>query len=216
MAQLFSPASNTVAPAALAAFALMLVLLGAVVWGIFFSPYATAVGIPIEQPVPFSHEHHVSGLGIDCRYCHTSVEVAPFAGMPPTQTCMTCHSQIWTEAPVLAPVRESFVRNEPLRWNRVHSLPDYVYFDHSIHVAKGVGCVSCHGRVDEMALVAKANTLYMRWCLDCHTHPAGVLRDRAEVFNMASKDPPPRLGEERLEAYRVRTRHLFDCSACHR
>jgi hypothetical protein len=216
MAQLFSSASNTVAPGVLAGFVLMLLFLAGGVWMVFQSPYATAVGIPLEQPVPFSHEHHVSGLGIDCRYCHTGVETASFAGVPSTQTCMTCHSQVWTEAPLLAPVRESLITNEPIRWNRANRVPDYVYFNHSVHVAKGVSCVSCHGRVDQMPLVSKAHTLYMRWCLECHTHPAGILRDRSEVFDMASKNPTREVGEQRLEAHRVRTVNLLDCSACHR
>ncbi len=216
MAQLFSPASNTVAPGVLVGVVVMLLLLAGGVWLVFNSPYATAVGIPIEQPVPFSHEHHVAGLGIDCRYCHTGVETAAYAGIPATQTCMTCHSQLWTEARVLAPVRESFVKNQPIRWNRVNNLPDYVYFNHSVHVAKGVSCVSCHGRVDEMPVIAKANSFYMRWCLECHTHPAGILRDRAEVFNMASQNPPREVGEERLITHRVSTVNLLDCSACHR
>jgi len=216
MSQLFPPSSNTVAPVAVLGVITTLCLLAVGIWLVFGSPYMTAVGVPINQPVPFSHEHHVGGLGIDCRYCHVSVERASFAGMPSTHTCMTCHSQLWTEAELLAPVRQSLEKNEPIRWNRVHSLPDYVYFNHSIHIAKGVGCVSCHGRVDEMPLVAKAETLYMRWCLDCHIHPEPALRAHDEVFNLASKPPTQAEGVARAKANDVRTAHLTDCSACHR
>lgn len=216
MAQLFPPSSNTVAPVAVIGVVATFALLAVGVWLVFGSPYITAVGVPIHQPVPFSHEHHVGGLGIDCRYCHVSVERNSFAGMPSTHTCMTCHSQLWTEAELLAPVRQSLERNEPIRWNRVHSLPDYVYFNHSIHITKGVGCVSCHGRLDEMPLVAKAETLYMRWCLDCHIHPEPALRTREQVFNLASQAPTEAEGIARAKASGVKTAHLTDCSACHR
>jgi hypothetical protein len=130
------------------------------------------VEVPREQPVPFSHKHHVSGLGIDCRYRHTSVEKSAFAGIPPTDTCMTCHSQLWTDAPLLAPVRESLARHQPMQWNRVHDLPDFVFFNHSIHVRQGIGCATCHGPVDRMPLTWQQNTLFMKWCLDCHKDPA--------------------------------------------
>ncbi len=216
MAQVFSPTSNTVAPGVLVAIVVMLCLLGLADYLIFWSPYATAVGVPINQPVPFSHEHHVGGLGIDCRYCHTSVETAAYAGVPATHTCMTCHSQLWTEAPLLAPVRESLVKNEPIRWNRVHNVPDYVYFNHSIHIAKGIGCVSCHGRVDQMPLIAKAQTLYMKFCLDCHRHPERFVRDRSEVFDMTSANPTEATGHQRVAAYHIHTVALLDCSTCHR
>jgi hypothetical protein len=171
-----------------------------------------------RQPVPFSHQHHVGGLGIDCRYCHTSVEQSGFAGLPPTETCMTCHSQIWRDAPVLAPVRESWATGRPLHWQRVHDLPDYVYFNHSIHVQKGVACVVCHGRVDEMPLMWKTESLYMRWCLDCHEAPAKHLQPRSEVFVM--KDDPgssAARGLELAKAYGIRPpAQLEDCSTCHR
>ncbi len=216
MAQVFKPSSNTVAPGVLMALVLTPFILGLVTWLLVWSPYSTAVGVPMNQVVPFSHEHHVGGLGIDCRYCHTGVETAAFAGVPSTRTCMTCHSQLWTEAPILSPIRESLIENEPVRWKRVHALPDYVYFDHSIHIAKGISCVSCHGRVDQMPLVAKAQTLYMRWCLECHRHPEEKLRDKADVFNMASRDPSPEVGLQRLKAYQVHPARLLDCSLCHR
>src|SRR6202011_5989792 len=132
------------------------------------SPYVTYAGVARPQPAPFSHQHHVAGLGIDCRYCHTSVETSSFAGIPPTQTCMNCHAQVWTTADMLEPVRASFATGKPLVWSRVHRLPDFVHFNHSIHVNKGIGCASCHGRIDRMALTYQASPLTMEWCLDCH------------------------------------------------
>src|SRR3954462_9919179 len=156
-------------------------VVAAVAWGwasVVYSPFVTSERIPLDQPVPFSHEHHVGGLGIDCRYCHTSVEKSSFAGIPPTKTCMTCHSQVWTDAPILQPVRESWNVNRPIRWNRVHNLPDFVYFNHSIHVAKGVGCSTCHGPVDKMPLMFQANSLQMEWCLNCHRAPEKFLRPK--------------------------------------
>jgi hypothetical protein len=167
--------------------------------------------------VPFSHQHHVSGLGIDCRYCHTSVEIAPSAGVPPTETCMTCHSQIWTNAAMLAPVRQSLAENKPLRWRRVYTLPDYVYFDHSIHVAKGVGCTECHGPIGDMPLTWRATDMTMRWCLDCHRNPAPRLRPREAVFNphwRPTSDTPS--GAQLMAAYRIHPQTLTDCTVCHR
>jgi hypothetical protein len=146
------------------------------------SPYATEVNVVRDQPVPFSHDHHVSGLGIDCRFCHTSVEDTPFAGIPPTETCMGCHSIIWRDSPLLAPVRDSFRTGKPLAWTRVHDMPDFVYFNHSIHIAKGIACESCHGRVDRMPLMRKVETMHMEWCLDCHRHPERAVRPLSERF----------------------------------
>ena len=146
----------------------------------------------VEQPIQFSHERHVAGNGIDCRYCHTSVEKAAFAGIPPTKTCMNCHSQIWAQSPYLEPVRASFRNDTSLEWNRVNDLPDFVYFDHSIHVAKGVGCETCHGRVDEMPLVWQAARLQMSWCLDCHRNPVKNVRPKQEVFNLNWNGDDPR------------------------
>jgi hypothetical protein len=147
-----------------------------------------------DQPVPFSHKHHVQGLGLQCQYCHTSVEKSSYAGIPPTKTCMNCHSEIWTNAQLLEPVRNSWATGESIQWIRVHDLPDYVYFNHEIHVNKGIGCASCHGRVDEMPLMYEENTLQMEWCLNCHRNPAGNLRPTAEIYNMAwagaSSDKP--------------------------
>ncbi len=187
------------------------------IWAVPLMNYNTQVSLTPEQPVPFSHRHHVSGLGIDCRYCHDSVEVASNAGMPPTETCMTCHSQIWTNAQMLAPVRQSLARHQPLRWQAVYVLPDYVYFDHSIHVAKGVGCTECHGPIGDMALTRKATTLYMQWCLDCHRNPAPHLRPAAAVFDPHwRRGPGTPSGKELMAQYHIHVERLTDCSVCHR
>ncbi|WP_240761375.1 cytochrome c3 family protein [Nitrosococcus wardiae] len=175
-----------------------------------------AIGKPVEQPVPFSHEHHVQDDGIDCRYCHTSVEKSSFAGMPSTEICMTCHSQIFTEAPVLAPVRASFQERKPLRWKRIHDLPDFVYFNHSIHIHKGIGCVSCHGPVNKMPLTWRAKPLTMEWCLGCHREPERFVRPRKYVFDMDWKPREDQrvLGKRLVEKYNIQSK--TDCSTCHR
>ena len=201
------------------AVALLVCAAGWVTSEIYWSPYTTYVDVPFNQPVPFSHKHHVGDDGIDCRYCHTSVEKSAYAGLPSIDTCMTCHSQIWTDAPMLEPVRASLASNQPLQWNRVHDLPDYVYFNHSIHIAKGIGCSSCHGRVDQMPLTRKTETLYMRWCLDCHRNPQKYIRPRDKIYDMAWQTPDDRQTEaERLVArYHVDTTgRLTNCSTCHR
>jgi hypothetical protein len=180
------------------------------------STYATRAKVPVEQPVPFSHEHHVGGLGIDCRYCHTTVENSSFANIPPTKTCMNCHSQIWNTAPMLEPVRESFRTDKSIRWIRLHDLPDYVYFDHSIHVAKGVGCTTCHGQVNKMPLMWQESSLQMSWCLDCHRHPEQYVRPRAEVFSVTYRIPADQLelGRKLVKEYNIQS--LTSCSTCHR
>ena len=150
--------------------------------------------VPVEQPVQFSHKHHVGDDGIDCRYCHTSVEKGASAGMPETHTCMSCHSQIWSDSAELQAVRASYVSGQPLRWNKVHDMPDFVYFNHSIHIKKGVGCETCHGRVDEKPLMFKSHTMTMSWCLDCHRQPEKYLRPREAVFTMGYK-PGQTMGE---------------------
>jgi hypothetical protein len=218
MAQIFRPRANTIAVVVLASLIVVPILLICFGYALMRSPYTTQQGLTREQPIPFSHQHHVGGLGIDCRYCHTSVEAARFAGLPPTETCMTCHSQLWTNAPMLAPVRTSLAENRPLRWRRVHTLPSYVYFDHSIHIAKGVGCSSCHGRVDEMPLVRQVEPLTMSWCLDCHRHPDEHVRPRSAVFDMGWV-PSARQreeGERLMREYHIDTTKLTDCSICHR
>jgi hypothetical protein len=216
--QIFPRWFDTVARAVIVG-TILLVPATALGLGIFYrSDYVTGERAAYEQPVPFSHAHHVGQLGIDCRYCHTSVEEAGFAGLPPTETCMNCHEQIWVGAETLAPVRESWKANTPLRWRRVHNLPGYVYFDHSIHVAKGVGCVECHGRVDRMPLTWQEHPLTMGWCLDCHRDPAPHLRPRGEVFNMTwAPGPDTPSGADLAKEYRVRDAHtLTSCSTCHR
>src|SRR5690348_11752735 len=172
MSQIFHRSMNAVAKASIYGIVILVCVLGYGIWQVNMSSYFTYIQRPIPQPVPFSHEHHVAQLGIDCRYCHTSVERSHFAGVPPTATCMNCHRQIWTNAELLAPVRDSYSSGKPLLWARINDLPDFVYFNHSIHVAKGIGCVTCHGRVDRMPLMFQHASLQMEWCLDCHRDPA--------------------------------------------
>jgi NAD-dependent SIR2 family protein deacetylase len=179
--------------------------------------YSTRQGVTLRQPIPFSHDHHVGGLGIDCRYCHTSVEKSAFAGIPPTSTCINCHKLIWKDSPMLEPVRASFRTGEPIRWTRVHDLPDFTYFNHSIHISKGVGCVTCHGRVDTMPLMRQVSSLQMRWCLDCHRNPEQVLRPRSEIFNMKwNPENQEALGRDLAKEYQIRSvQGLTSCSTCH-
>jgi hypothetical protein len=218
MAQLFSPQANVYARVMIVGLVVLICGAGWATSEIYWSPYTTNVDVSLNQPVPFSHKHHVSDDGIDCRYCHTAVEKSAFAGLPSTDTCMTCHSQIWSDSPMLAPVRESLARNRPLQWNRVHDLPDYVYFDHSIHVAKGIGCSTCHGRVDQMPLTRKTQTLYMKWCLDCHRAPQKYIRPRDKIYEMAWQPKSNAAESAQLVAqYHVNvTGHLTNCSVCHR
>jgi hypothetical protein len=219
MSQIFHPSTNTFAKATIFGALFFLIGLGGIGLVLARSPYATGVGVVQPQPVQFSHEHHVSGLGIDCRYCHTTVEESPFAGLPATHTCMTCHSQIWNDSPILAPVRESYQTGIPLAWTRVHDLPDFTYFDHSIHVQKGVGCADCHGRVDQMPLMWKAEPMTMEWCLDCHREPERRLRPREFVFVMDWTPPEDQLtvGRQLMEEYHVQPgERLIECYICHR
>lgn len=221
MGQIFGKSSNSFARATLVSGFFGFFGFWGSVYLIYWSPYTTDQYVPREQEVPFSHKHHVGGLGLDCRYCHTSVEKSSFAGIPPTETCMTCHSKVWTEAPLLAPVRQSLATQQPLRWKRVNQLPDFVFFNHSIHVQKGIGCSSCHGAVDQMPLTWKAHSLYMRWCLDCHEAPEKQIRPRSEIFNVEWKPPPDQLkqGRKLVQEYHISTerlRQLRDCSMCHR
>ena len=197
-------------------------ILGFAVWALdrfSRSDYVTRATQAREQPVPFSHAHHVGGLGVDCRYCHTTVETSSFANIPPTKTCMNCHSQIWLTSPTLEPVRESFRTGVSLQWTRVNDLPDYVYFNHSIHVNKGIGCESCHGRVDRMPLTWQENSLQMSWCLDCHRDPARHIRPREAITVMGYQPAEPQeiLGPKLMKEYNVLdARTLTSCSTCHR
>jgi hypothetical protein len=218
MSQIFHPAMNTVAKATIFGAVFFAGLAGYIVYEVSRSPHMTNVGVARKQPVPFSHEHHVTGLGIDCRYCHTSVTQSSFAGIPPTKTCMTCHSQVWTNAEILQPVRDSWSQDKPLQWTRVHDLPDYVYFNHSIHVAKGVGCSTCHGPVDKMPLMFQNASLQMEWCLQCHREPEKFLRPKDKVFDMKYQVPADQLalGTKLVEDYHVRKGQLTNCAICHR
>jgi len=216
MPQIFHHSTNTISKVS---------LFGAVFFAVGFftvlamldrGSYWTRQNQAVSQPVPFSHDHHVAQVGIDCRYCHTSVENGAFAGIPPSATCMNCHSQIWSDSPMLEPVRQSFATGKRLEWTRVNDLPDFVYFDHSIHISRGIGCVTCHGRVDKMPLMRQAETLQMRWCIDCHRNPEPNVRPREEVFNVAWQEPP---GFEATrvhlaESYNVKS--MTSCSTCHR
>jgi hypothetical protein len=216
MAQIFHPSTNTISRVSIFGAVFILAALLWLLAAISRSSYVTQAGIVREQPVPFSHKHHVSGLGIDCRYCHTSVEESSFAGIPPTKTCMNCHSQIWAGAPMLEPVRESFRSERAIPWMRVHDLPDFAYFNHSIHLHKGIGCVTCHGRVDQMPLMWREHSLDMEWCLECHRQPEQFVRPRQYVFSMdweASEDQLG-LGRQLVQDYHIAK--LTSCSVCHR
>ena len=189
MAQVFDRSSNALARASLVLTGLIVIALGVGLNSLQRSPWVTRQGQRPDQPVPFSHKHHVEGLGLQCQYCHTQVEKASYAGIPPTKTCINCHAQIWTNAELLEPVRHSWATGESINWIRVHDLPDYVYFNHEIHVNKGIGCASCHGRVDEMPLMYQQNSLQMEWCLNCHRNPSVNLRPTSEIYNMAWSGP---------------------------
>jgi Cytochrome c7 and related cytochrome c len=217
MSQIFHRSTNTLSKISI----LSAVFVGAALLGIFMivdrSGYTTRKGMTLTQPIPFSHEHHVAGLGIDCRYCHTSVEQSATAGIPPTATCYNCHKLIWKDSPMLEPVRASFKSGEPIRWTKVHDLPDFAYFNHSIHVAKGVGCAECHGRVDKMALMRSEHALQMRWCLECHRNPEPHLRPKDKVFDMNWRaEDQATLGASLAKDYHLRTTtDLTSCSTCH-
>jgi hypothetical protein len=232
MPQVFPKSSNAIARICAIGLPLMFASSGIALSAFYRSDYTTGRNEVIEQPAPFSHKHHVSELGIDCRYCHTSVETSAVAGIPPTKTCMNCHNQIWTGSELLQPVRDSYKNNTPIVWTKVHNTPHYVYFNHSIHLAKGVGCVSCHDRIDEMPLVKQSKTLLMEWCLDCHRHPENHLRPKSEIFNLGwqpkdgAVDPDTGenypttqalLGKRLKEQYHVRDeKTITNCSICHR
>jgi len=215
MSQIFKPSTNTLAKVTLFGAIFFFLLSAWILVSLNRSAYATRQTIIRAQPVPFSHDHHTEAMGISCLYCHTSVEESAFAGVPPTATCMNCHKLIWNDSPMLEPVRESFRSGEPIQWARVNDLPDFVYFNHSIHVAKGVGCATCHGRVDKMPLLRQAVSLQMEWCLDCHRTPQDFVRPRSEIFNMEwEAEDQATLGAKLVEEYEIES--LLSCSVCHR
>lgn len=220
MAQIFHRGANNVAKASF----VVVILLAGVAF-VFYSEiarssYLTGRYLERQQPVQFSHKHHVGDDGIDCRYCHTSVETASSAGIPPTATCMNCHSQLWADSPYLEPIRESYRENKPIEWQRVHDLPGFAYFNHSIHISKGVGCASCHGEIDEMPAIYQENTLQMEWCLSCHRNPAPNIRPKSEIYNMKWK-PSDMTAEQQAEVDEtiktIRSKEMLtSCSTCHR
>ena len=216
MPQIFHRSANTLSKVSLVG--LLSVVAGLLLLAMVLgrSSYVTRANEYIEQPIQFSHLHHVGDDGIDCRYCHTSVETSPFAGIPPTKTCMNCHSQLFNTEPILEPVRASFREDKPLHWIRVHDLPDFVYFNHSIHVKKGMGCEVCHGRIDQMPLTLQARSLQMEWCIECHRNPENFVRPRSEVTTMGYRPPVPQavIGPQLVKEYGIQS--LTSCSTCHR
>ena len=219
MSQLFHHSANAIARFMLFGAVFMVAFLAWVGVQLDSSAWATRVTQVRQQPVPFSHEHHVGGLGLDCRYCHTTVETSSFANIPPTKTCMNCHSQIWLASPTLEPVRASFRTGNSIRWTRVHDLPDFVYFNHSIHIDKGIGCESCHGRIDLMPLTAQEHTLQMSWCLDCHRQPEKYVRPREFVTAMGyhPAGDQEEIGRRLVKEYGIQdARTLTSCNTCHR
>ena len=203
--------------AKLVVLAVCVLVVGVVAAAVSLNRSTQDIGEPVTQPIPFSHKHHVGDDGIDCRYCHTTVETSAYAGLPSTHICLSCHSQLYTDAAPLALLRESAATGKPIEWRRVHTLPDFVYFNHSVHINKGVACIECHGRVDQMPITWRAQRLDMQWCLGCHRNPAPHLRPLSQIFSMnrsmltgAEADALARL--MRLENERRRT----DCSTCHR
>lgn len=215
MSQLFHPRSNNLARASIV---LGVLGVGALLFGFGFfqtTPYVTQVEVAKEQPIPFSHQHHVAGLGIDCRYCHHFVEKSATAGIPSQSVCMNCHNMIWSDSEMLAPVRNAFKSGSPIEWTKVHDLPDFVFFNHSIHVKKGIGCVSCHGRVDKMQLTSKEKSLQMGWCLECHRNPELFVRPRDQITSMDWKPTDQKtLGKQLVQEYHIQSK--TDCSVCHR
>jgi hypothetical protein len=221
MSQIFPRSANALVRSTLFGVLSLVLFLTWLIFTLMRSSWATKQDEFVEQPIQFSHAHHVGGVGIDCRYCHTSVEKSAFAGIPPTKTCMNCHSQIWANAPILEPVRSSFRTDTPLNWIRVNDLPDFVYFNHQIHIKQGVGCNVCHGPVDKMPLMYQAKSLLMEFCVDCHKAPEQFIRPRSEVFNMNYKVPADttqlELGLRLKREYNISSvEHMTSCSVCHR
>jgi hypothetical protein len=216
MPQFFPRTANSIARLSILAAICALALFAIGGYLIVESPYETRQGVPRQQPIEFSHEHHAGDLGIDCRYCHNTVETSSFANIPATKICMNCHSQMWAVAPILEPLRESYRSGRSIAWTRVHDLPDFVYFNHAIHIHNGIGCSTCHGRVDKMPITWQAQSLRMEWCLDCHRHPERYVRPRDEVFDMNYQPPHDQiaLGKRLVSEYHIQS--LISCSTCHR
>ncbi|MDP3981472.1 MAG: cytochrome c3 family protein [Chlamydiota bacterium] len=216
MSQIFHPVANTIAKITIFGAVFIIAL---IIWLLVMfnrSSYVTQEKVVRGQPVPFSHKHHVTGLGMDCRYCHVGVDESAYAGIPSAQICMNCHSIIWKDSPILEPVRESYKTGKPIAWLRLNDLPDYVYFDHSIHVAKGVACVVCHGPVDQMPLTWREKPLHMRWCLGCHREPERYIREKDDVFrtDVLQEEHSLQAGKDLVKKYHVK--NVTNCSACHR
>ena len=238
MAQIFHPSFNTLSRASLVGAIIVPALLVMGGTWISRSSYNTKVNIPLEQPIPFSHEHHAVELGIDCRYCHNGVEKSASAGYPSTQTCMSCHSQIWTQSPLLEPLRESWRTKTPLKWNRVNAVPDFVYFPHNIHINRGISCNNCHGPIQKMQLVYKAQPFQMRWCLNCHRNVENYVNKKEAVWDLyrdyqTGKVTPEEetlaegetyhrnaeeleTGRQLVKQLHVQKKQLTDCYTCHR
>ncbi|MFH6784136.1 MULTISPECIES: cytochrome c3 family protein [Methylobacterium] len=219
MRQLFAPGADALLRLALLTGAACLAALPVVGAGLVRSSYVTGVGVAPAQPVPFSHKHHAGELKIDCRYCHTTVETQATAGIPPTHTCMTCHTQIWSGSEMLEPVRASYAKDQPLVWTRLNKLPGYVYYNHSVHVTNGIGCSTCHGSVTDMQLTYRANAFEMSFCLDCHRNPEKYVRPKDQILNMTWSPPANQaeIGPELVRQYHIRGgERLTECGICHR
>jgi hypothetical protein len=219
MAQIFHRSTNTISKVTIYGAVFIVCALGYVFYEVNQSDYYSEIHVTRQQPVPFSHKHHVSDDGIDCRYCHTLVEKSSYAGLPTTHICMSCHSKLWLNSSMLEPVRASYASDVSLQWTRVNTVPDFVYFNHSIHVNKGIGCTTCHGPIGQMPLTYRNETLYMRWCINCHKHPERYVRPRDQVFNANYVQPSDQLamGHRLVKEYKIKdAREITDCYTCHR
>lgn len=216
MPQIFHRSTNTFSRVSIFGAVFIAAGILSIIMLIVRSPYTTYVGVARAQPVQFSHRHHVGDDGLDCRYCHTSVETSAFAGIPSTEVCMNCHTQVWANAPALEPVRESWRTGRPIVWERVHDMPDFVYFNHSIHITKGVGCATCHGEIDRMNGIWKTQSMSMEWCMECHFNPAKYVRPKDQVYNLYYQPPANQLelGNQLIQEYKIES--LISCSTCHR
>jgi formate-dependent nitrite reductase cytochrome c552 subunit len=213
---LFAPSANSIYWLAIGTIAAAIIALPVLMIAWARTPYATGAQEPLEQPVKFDHRHHVRDDGVDCYYCHAGAQRTPYAGVPATSLCMGCHNQVWPDSPELAPVRRSYFEGRPIHWRRVNAMPDFVFFDHGIHVNKGVGCVTCHGRVDQMGRVYQAEPLTMRFCLDCHREPEKHLRPLDRITDMEWVPSPSQAEVGRELRAKLGVRSVVDCTGCHR